>query len=398
MPNEQTMYQNFFEQVRLADELGYEIAWLAQSHLSTEVQKRNKRPVVPHFKGEVGLCTDFFQLAHAVFAQTKNIEVGSAVLSILVQGGPIGAAERIANFCALHGLNPEEKRRLHVGFAGGRFEFMYRPYGVFPRDPVEEASWPALKGQILMEAAEIFLRLLRGDIVSSDDTYETVFTRANFRSDEDWARVQQAAHESYGLASDVAEIPMKKRYSFEELKIIPQEWRKDLLSLTIGSHDPRAQKYCNQFMPTKVFNLSITDAKKIDQTHEQMSEFFHADGGEWHREYMPRTVMVFVDDAEGSEEDKNRRAKEAAQSALSAYWTALEGTLDPSKVARATNNALIGSPRVVAEQIVERFHPDDKLMLWFDFFQHDSDLVCERMKIFTEKVAPLVDQFLEERK
>ena len=135
-PDEATMLRNFFEQVQVADQEGYGIAWLAQAHLSTEVQKRNKKPVVPHWKGEVGLCTDFFQLAHRIFAQTQNIEVGSAVMSILCNGGPIGVAERIANFCTLHGLNPEEKRRLHIGFSAGRFEFMARPYGIVPRDEV----------------------------------------------------------------------------------------------------------------------------------------------------------------------------------------------------------------------------------------------------------------------
>ena len=62
-PDESTMLHNYLEQLAVADELGYGVAWLAQAHLSTEVQKRNKQPVVPHWKGEVGLCTDFFQLA-----------------------------------------------------------------------------------------------------------------------------------------------------------------------------------------------------------------------------------------------------------------------------------------------------------------------------------------------
>ena len=63
MPDENTMYSNFFEQLKSADKLGFGTAWVAQAHLSTEVQKSNKQPVVPHWKGEVGLCTDFFQLA-----------------------------------------------------------------------------------------------------------------------------------------------------------------------------------------------------------------------------------------------------------------------------------------------------------------------------------------------
>ena len=41
-PDEATMLRNFFEQVQVADQEGYGIAWLAQAHLSTEIQKRNK--------------------------------------------------------------------------------------------------------------------------------------------------------------------------------------------------------------------------------------------------------------------------------------------------------------------------------------------------------------------
>ena len=52
-PDETTMYANYLEQLGVADELGFGVAWLAQAHLSTEVQKRNKRPVIPHWEGEV---------------------------------------------------------------------------------------------------------------------------------------------------------------------------------------------------------------------------------------------------------------------------------------------------------------------------------------------------------
>ena len=399
MPDEVTMYRNFFAQLQLADELGYEIAWIAQAHLSTEVQKQNKKPVVPHFQGEIGLCTDFFQLASQVFARTKRIEVGSAVISLLVQGGPIAMAERVGNFCALHGIDSSEKRRLHLGFSAGRFEFMARPYGFFPRDPVEEAAWPALKGQVFMEACGIFLRLLRGDILSSSDTYETVLTRDNFRSDEDWERVQLSAHQHYGLPANTREIPIAKRYDFESLKTIPQEWRRELISPIVGSHDPRAQEYCNQFMPTKVFNLSITNPDVIDATHNRMKNWFHDTGGEWKREYMPRTVMVFLNDDEGkTEEEKNEAAHGLAKKSLGAYWTALQGTLDPSKVKQATNNALVGSPEEIAKTIVARFHPDDKLMLWFDFFNHDSEYVCGMMAAFMNKVVPRVQELLQEER
>src|SRR5205085_9154912 len=97
-PDEATMLRTFFAQVEAADRLGYGVAWVAEAHLSTEVQKRNRKPVVPHWKGEVGLNVDILQTAHAVFARTKRIEVGSAVLNLLQSGGPVAHAERIAYF------------------------------------------------------------------------------------------------------------------------------------------------------------------------------------------------------------------------------------------------------------------------------------------------------------
>jgi hypothetical protein len=44
----------------------------------------------------------------------------------------------------------------------------------------------------------------------------------------------------------------------------------------------------------------------------------------------------------------------------------------------------------VAEQLVARFHPEDRLMLWFDFFNHDSDRVIDDMRAFVEEVIPRV--------
>ena len=194
-PTENEMFSNFFDQVELADKLGFGIGWVAQAHLSTEIQKTNKIPVVPHYPGEVGLCTDFFQIAQKMFSRTKQMEVGSAVLSILASGGPIAIAERVGAFLAIHGLEENEKRRLHIGFSAGRFEFMARPYGIVPRDKLEEVSWPALRGQIFAEASEIFLRLLNGEVISSNMISSTILTRDNFRSNEDWLNVQITAKE-----------------------------------------------------------------------------------------------------------------------------------------------------------------------------------------------------------
>ena len=107
---------------------------------------------------------------------------------------------------------------------------------------------------------------------------------------------------------------------------------------------------------------------------------------------MPRTTFVFLNAEQGlSAEEQSVAAHEEARLALGEYWKALEGTLDPSKVERAADNALIGNPSEVAAQVKERFHPDDRLMCWFDFFNHDSQRVQRNMEAFMTKVAPAVN-------
>ncbi|MGB1797363.1 MAG: luciferase, partial [Candidatus Thalassarchaeaceae archaeon] len=168
--------------------------------------------------------------------------------------------------------------------------------------------------------------------------------------------------------------------------------RRDLLNLVLGSHDSVLQEKVNRFRPVQVFNLSITPPNIIEETHERMSSSYHVDGGKWERRMMPRTVMVFVNDEEGlSKEEQDAAAMDEARSALSTYWSALEGTIDPSKIERATDNAVIGSVDSVSEQISERFHPDDRIMCWFDFFNHDSARVMRNMAAFMNKVAPRVN-------
>ena len=398
IPSEQEMFANYFQQLECADALGFGVGWIAQAHLSTEIQKSNSKPVVPHWLGEVGLCTDFPQLAMESFRRTQSIEIGSAVVSILASGGPIAQAERIANTLQLHGLNPNEKRKLHVGFSAGRFEFMARPYGIIPRNSIEEAAWPALRGQIFMEAGDIFLRLLRGDIVNSEMTHSTVLRRDNFRSDEDWEKVQNAAIEFEDLESAPEEIEIPKRYVFEDLKIIPQHFRRELLVMVAGTHDPKAQVFLNTILPVKVFNLSITKPEVIDATHDRMREAFHPTGGAWKRSDMPRTSFVFLNAEDGlSPEQQSESAKKEAKAALGAYWNALEGTIDPSKVENAAQNALIGNVEEVTQQILERFHPEDRIMAWFDFFNHDSDRVCRDMTAYMNHVVPRVEKLLESR-
>ena len=392
-PSETEMFSSFFDQVELADELGFGVGWVAQAHLSTEVQKMNSKPVVPHYPGEVGLCTDFFQVAREMFSRTRRMDVGSAVMSILASGGPIAQAERVGSFLAIHGMNPEESRRLHIGFSAGRFEFMARPYGIIPRDVVEEAAWPALRGQIFAEASEIFLRLLNGEVVSSESVSPTILSRDNFRSDEDWESVKIAAEGEWGLGPDIESIKIPNRYNFEEIRTIPKDWRRELLNLVLGSHDKKLQVDVNKFRPVQVFNLSITPPHIIEETHERLTRSYHPDGGPWKRSMMPRTIMVFLNDEHGlSVDERNIAALEEARAALSTYWNALEGTIDPGKIENATDNAVIGGVERVIEQISERFHPEDRIMCWFDFFNHDSERVMRDMTAFMTKVVPKINE------
>ena len=106
---------------------------------------------------------------------------------------------------------------------------------------------------------------------------------------------------------------------------------------------------------------------------------------------MPRTVMVFINEEEGlSPQERSEAAKSEAKSALSTYWNALEGTIDPSKVDKAVDNAVIGNADEIIKQITDRYDADDRLMCWFDFFNHDSDRVMRNMTAFMTKVAPKV--------
>ena len=153
---------------------------------------------------------------------------------------------------------------------------------------------------------------------------------------------------------------------------------------------------CIRDRPVRVFNLSITSPEVINETHDRMSKSYHPDGGKWHRSFMPRTSFVFINDEPGlTSIEQSRAAAKEAEQALQAYWNALEGTIDPEKVTKAANNALIGNPEEIAEQIVARFHPEDTIMAWFDFFNHDSDRVCRNMTAYMSKVVPHVERMLE---
>jgi len=374
MPSEKVMFENFFDQVQLADRLGYGTAWVAETHLSCEIQKSGPDPVIPHFKGEIGLNTDILQLAHVIFAKTKNIQVGSAIRNILCNGGPIAHAEAIRTFLTLRGML-EDPRKINIGFASGRFEFSNRPYGIRPRNAIERNAWPVVKGKILLEATEIFLRLLKGEKISRQDVTMHTLKRDDFRGDEDWRKIGQVA------GTSLEAIPLAPWWDFEKVGVIPFDAPLELLNLTIGTHDPASQKLANSILPVGVFNLSITPPEVIEQTHARLAQYYHASGGPWRRDLMPRTAMVFLDST-------TEKAKAAAEKAWVTYWKAMEGTIDQKKVDQAVSNTLAGDAQSLSEQIRAKYHPEDRLMLWFDFNNHDNEAIKKSMVEFMEKVAP----------
>jgi len=192
-----------------------------------------------------------------------------------------------------------------------------------------------------------------------------------------------------GLVAQSDSLNPKPFWDFEKVGVIPFDAPLEYLRLTIGAHWAEAHEVANRYRPCGVFNLSITPPEVIEATHQNMKNVFNPEGGAWSREFMPRTVLVFVsDDAKLSQEENDKKAIEMANEANKAYWTAIQGTIDPAKLAKAVDNALVGHPETIIQQMKKRFHPEDRLMLWFDFNNHDNAKVSSAMTSFMEKVAP----------
>ncbi len=390
MPSEKVMFQQFFDQLKLADELGFETAWVAETHLSCEVQKSHPDAVIPHFKGEIGLNTDILQLAHKAFAMSKRIHIGSAIRNILCNGGPLAHAEALKSFLTLHSLDPLEKRKLFWGYAAGRFPFSNKPYGIKARNQLEELAWPVIKGLIFNQATEIFLRVLGNERISSQDLAPQIIRPKSFREASLWDQILQL-NQTIGYSKKEDGLVLPPFWEFETVGVIPFDAPMELLQLVVGSHDPEVQILANRYFPHWVFNLSITPVGTIESTHQRLTDHFHSSGGPWQRSYMPRTSLIFLNgDAHLSPAEQRAKARQGAQSAIENYWRAIEGTLDARKVAEAVENAVYGNPQDVAEQLQAKYHPDDRLMLWFDFNNHDNAAIKASMEAFWNQTRPLL--------
>lgn len=374
------VFQQFIEQTCLAESLGYKTIWVAESHFSSEVQKSNPEAVIPYYQGEVGLNADSPQLAGLIFSRTGRIGFGTAIFNIVGgNGGPIGAADRIRSLAFLNQLQ-ETPRNLNIGIAAGRFPYINKPFGVVPRNETETVLWEAYRKLIFVEALEVFLRLSRSEVLSSDQIGPYAIDASFFKDDAHWRKTLQTLH----LDETTSSIPYQLRWKFEPLKLVPEIEPKAQPRFVLGSSDALSRQVGLQFADLDIFNLSFTPSEIINKTHGEMAGFCALKNRQWHRSRMPRTVLVFA-------HPNSKKAHEIASQSFDTYIEAMRGTVGTPPKEALMARALIGDEVEIREQLssdnYRGFHRDDRLMLWFEFGQSQSEEVMRQMRYFSEKIA-----------
>ncbi len=365
--------EQFLEQVKLADQLGMRAVWCAESHFSSETQKRSSQPAIPNFGGEVGLNADSFQLFHWIAANTERIGLGTAIHNIVGgSGGPIASADRVNTLRFMnHELWPRP-RELSLGIAAGRFAYQNSPFGSVPRNREEALLWPHVQRIAFYEAIEIFLRLLSGEELASAQLT---------RHEVSLAQASTGGRLPDGSAFEALQFPYRPepRWSFESLRLVPSSVGREL-GIVLGSSDPEALALARRFWNVDLFNLSFTPPERIDAIHAELGS---ADPS-WRRERMPRTVLVFADASRAL-------ARERASAALDAYIEAMRGTAQVPDKAVLMARALVGDASEIRESLApggsHGFHPGDRLMLWFEFNQLDGAAIQAQMRYFFEQVV-----------
>ncbi len=362
---------NFLEQVDLAEALGMDTVWLAESHFSSETQKGTSVATIPEFQGEVGLNADSFQFFHAIQARTKRINLGTAIHNIVGgSGGPIASADRVnfLRFCnAELWANP---RKLRMGVAAGRFPYQNTPFGLSPRDESEKRLWPIVKRFAFLEALEIFLRLVNGETLNSKKLNQLFISEQEAR-----ASFKGTIPEGIGFPYYV-----KPRWEFESLTLVPAIEKSSDFHVVLGSSDPDALVVARKYFEVDLFNLSFTPPEQIEKLHIQMA----AASASWKRSRLPRTVLVFVD-------PDRKKANRLAEFVLDAYIAAMKGTAQVPDKQILLQRALVGDASEVRDQLhpdnPRHFNSQDRLMLWFEFNQLDSDAIKSQMKYFWKEVG-----------
>ena len=232
-----------------------------------------------------------------------------------------------------------------------------------------------------------FLALPKGDIFASADLEKQFLSRPDFKSEADW-QITLNAWKSMG-EEELSDLPLAPRWNFDRLGLIPRQVSHENLRLIIGSQEAATREFANTIFPCGVFNLSITPSTEIENIHQRMQTKYHQNGGKWLRSNVPRTVLVFIDATPGwSDEARREKATIRAKKSMQIYWQAMEETVDTTRIENAIKNALVGSLQDIIGQIKSRFHSEDRLMLWIDFFNHDNNEVKKSMTDFWEHVAP----------
>lgn len=362
----------FLDQAAFAEQLGVDTVWCAESHFSSETQKKTSEATIPHFQGEVGLNCDSFQLFHLFSQRTKRAHFGTGIHNIVGgSGGPLASAERV-NF--LHFLNQNfygGTRKLRWGVASGRFPYQNSPFHIIPRNEIEKDLWPSVKRYVFLEALEIFLRLVSGETLNSSQIKKWQVAAEELKD--------KSLQDKYTFP-----VPIEPRWKFESLSLVPRDISKEGLEIVLGSHDPVALDLGLQFWDLSLFNLSFTSPEQIEKLQQDMFKKAEKAKRSWSRSRLPRTVMVFID-------QNRKKAYELADSVLTHYIEAMRGTtLVPDKQV-LLSRALVGDASEIREQLkpgAQRgFHRDDRIMLWFEFNQQDNQAIKQQMRYFFEEVA-----------
>jgi alkanesulfonate monooxygenase SsuD/methylene tetrahydromethanopterin reductase-like flavin-dependent oxidoreductase (luciferase family) len=360
-------------QVKLGEELGMRAVWCAESHFSSEAQKRGKHPSIVHYPGEVGLNSDSFQLFHWLATNTRRIGLGTAIHNIVGgSGGPIASADRVN---MLRFMNEEcwhEPRELRIGIASGRFPYQNAPFGLVPRNRAEQLLWPHVQRIAFHEAIEIFLRLLSGEELSSADLSAHEVS------------VEQARAALDGMSEaergDIV-LPYRPapRWSFEPLRLVPDS-SSERFGVVLGSADPEALAIARRHAKVDLFNLSFTPPERIEALHRELA----LGDPSWSRDRLPRTVLVFADPSASA-------ARARAEEALDLYIAAMRGTAAVPDKSVLLERALIGDADELRERLgpggSHGFHAQDRLMLWFEFNQQDGEAIERQMRYFFEQVV-----------
>lgn len=367
----------YFSQAVLAEEIGFETLWLAESHFSSEVQKRTSVATIPEFQGEVGLNADSFQWFHELSRRTKRIGLGTAIHNIVGgSGGPLASADRVQTLSFINQNFWESPRELRIGVASGRFPYQNTPFGLIPRNELETDLWPALRRYAFIEALEIFLRLMKGEELESKSVESQLLTEVELR--KTMAREADRLLKKYQFP-----LAVPKRWNFELMKLVPHQEQREHLHFVLGSADPLALDVGLKHWDLDLFNLSFTPPEEIEKLHTGMSKRAATQNRVWHRSRLPRTVLIFIDPV-------SQRAHELANRVLDAYIEAMRGTAAVPDKNVLLSRALIGDAEEIRDQLhpdnPRKFHKDDRLMLWFEFNQIDGEAIKKQMKYFHDDV------------